>query len=91
MKTPPSKISPKNGAYVLQTKIIYMPFCADVTPVIAPLAIERRTYEDGERKPTPVMIKIEGEERWKEKGTVLTASTTVPAKLACHADGDCCD
>ena len=63
----------------------------DVTSVIAPLAIEGRTDKDGERKPLPVTVKIEGSERGKEEGTAPAATTTAPAQLACHAGGSCFD
>ena len=56
-----------------------------------PSAIEGHIDEDGERKPAPATFKIEGEERGKEEGTALAATTTAPAQLACHAGGVSCD
>ena len=44
---------------------LYTPFCTDVMSVIAPLAIEGRTDEGGERKPASVTVKIEGSEMGK--------------------------
>ena len=70
---------------------MYTPFCTDVTSVIAPLAIEGCTDKDGEQKPAPVMVKIEGAERGKEEGTAPAATTMAPAQLACHAGGACCN
>ena len=64
---------------------IYTPFCTDVTSVIAPLEIEGHTDEDGETKPAPITVKIEGAERGKDEGTEPAATTTAPAQLACHA------
>ena len=58
-----------------------------MTSVIAPLAIEGHIDEDGERKPAPVMVKIEGAERGKEERTAPAATITAPAQLACHAGG----
>ena len=61
------------------------PFYTDVTSVISPLSIEGSTDEDGETKPAPVTVKIEGAERGKKGGTAPAAKTTAPAQLACHA------
>ena len=57
---------------------LYTPFCTDVTSVIAPIAIEEHTDEDGKTKPAPVMVKIEGAERGKKEGTAPAATTTAP-------------
>ena len=58
--------------------------------MISPLAIEGHTDKDGEIKPAPVTFKIKGEERGKDEGTALAATTMTPALLACHAGGACC-
>ena len=60
-----------------------------MTSVIAPLAIEGHTDEDGKIKSAPITVKIEGAERGKEEGTVPAANTTESAQLACHAGGAC--
>ena len=70
---------------------LYMPFCTDVTSVIASLAIEGHTEEDGKRKPAPLTVQIEGAERGEDEGTVPAATTTAPAQLACHVGGACCE
>ena len=59
--------------------------------MISPLAIEGHTDKDGEIKPAPVTVKIKGEERGKDEGTALAATTMAPALLACHAGGACCN
>ena len=58
--------------------------------MIALLAIEGCTDEDGKRKPAPVTVKIKGAERGKEEETAPAATTTEPAQLACHAGGASC-
>ena len=62
-----------------------------MTSATAPLAIGRITEEDGEQKPAPVTVNIEGSERGKEEGMVPAENTMAPAQLACHAGGACCE
>ena len=52
------------------TKIahLYTPYCREVTSLCAPLAIEGHTDGDGEEKPAPAAVKLEGAERGKEGG-----------------------
>ena len=70
---------------------LYAPFCVFVTSATTPLAIGGVTDEDGEQKPAPVLVKLEGSEGGKEEGTAPAANTTAPAQLACHAGGACCE
>ena len=70
---------------------IYTPFCTDVTSLCAPLEIVGHTDEDGETKPVPVTVNIEGAEIEKEKGTAPAATTTAPEQPACLSIGACCD
>ena len=69
---------------------LYAPFYTVVTSVTSPLAKGGSTDEDGERKPAPVTVKIEGSERGEEEGTASAANTTAPAQLSCHDGGACC-
>ena len=69
---------------------LYPPFCKVVTSATTPLAIGGVTDEDGEQKPAPVPVKLEGLEGGKEKGAAPAANTTAPAQLTCHAGGSCC-
>ena len=68
---------------------LYALFCTVVTSVTAPLEIGGSTDKDGERKPAPVTVKIEGAERGKEEGTVPAENTTAQEQMACHAGGAC--
>ena len=70
---------------------LYTPFFTDMTSLCAPLEIEGHTYEDGETKPAPATVNIEGAERGKEKGTAPATATTAPEQPACLAGGACCN
>ena len=61
----------------------------DVASLCAPLAIGRHTDRDGDRKPVPIVVKIEGEERGKEGRTAPGATATAPKQPAGLA-GDAC-
>ena len=70
---------------------LYTPYCTEVTSLCAPIAIEGHTDGDGEAKPVPVMVKIEGEERGKEGGMAPAATTTAPDQPADLSGGACCE
>ena len=69
---------------------IYTPCCTDVTSLGVPLAIEGHADGDGETKPAPVVVKIEGAERGKEGGTAPAVTTTAPEQPAGLSGDACC-
>ena len=70
---------------------LYTPFCTDVTSLCAPLASEGHTDRDGETKPAPVVVNIEGAERGKEGGPAPAATTTAPEQPTGLAGDACCE
>ena len=64
---------------------------SDVTSAISPLAIEGVKDGDGKLNLVCRLIKLEGENGGKEKGTAPEEHTTSPAHLACLAIDACCE
>ena len=64
---------------------------SDVTSATTPLAIEGVKDVDGKVNLAFRLVKIEGENRGKEKGTAPADHTTAPAHSACLAVDACCE